>query len=284
MCINYNMCHKKGNNGMDANRLYYEQEDYCSDINMVRFQEIIDNFYQSVGLNFDKLVTADINSDEPIEKFFYIRYLVMTVFKKYREEFFKVIEESGYNLNSELIDVMKLLGQQTNLRYAQDIIQYVLENPYVDEVMNEGPKITVKSERLGDRSFYSAKAYLSDNLPARTILMGNLDHRCHQISTELIEEVPNSKIVTSLLPSYFEGTYYHSYIKDEGMTIDAVNHIVMPHNSYDDLFQPQVITELSKNELYIEYLQAINDGYVKYSDGFYVPVAVALSKQLKGGK
>ena len=75
---------------MDANRLYYEQEDYCSDINMVRFQEIIDNFYQSVGLNFDKLVTADINSDEPIEKFFYIRYLVMTVFKKYREEFFKV--------------------------------------------------------------------------------------------------------------------------------------------------------------------------------------------------
>ena len=44
------------------------------------------------------------------------------------------------------------------------------------------------------------------------------------------------------------------------------------------------ITELSKNELYIEYLQAINDGYVKYSDGFYVPVAVALSKQLKGGK
>ena len=121
------MCHKKGNNGMDANRLYYEQEDYCSDINMVRFQEIIDNFYQSVGLNFDKLVTADINSDEPIEKFFYIRYLVMTVFKKYREEFFKVVEESGYNLNSELIDVMKLLGQQTNLRYAQDIIQYVLE-------------------------------------------------------------------------------------------------------------------------------------------------------------
>lgn len=270
---------------MDASSLYLKNEEHSADINLVRFQQFIDDFYQAIGFNLDRLVTSDIHSDDPSEKFYYIRYLVSTYLKKYREEFYRVLELSGYNLQSEMIDVMKLLGEQTNLKYARDVVEYVLENPLIDAVETDGPKIIVKSDKLGDQAFYSARAYLSDNIPARTILMGNLNHKCHQISVELLSELKNALIVTSLMPSYFEGTYYHSYVKDNGMTIDAVNHIVMPHENYDKLFEPTIITELNKEELYKEYIDAISSGVVKQEDGFYMPVAVALSKQLRlGGK
>ena len=38
---------------MDANKLYYTQEDKTDEVNMIKFQEFLDLFYQTVGLNFD---------------------------------------------------------------------------------------------------------------------------------------------------------------------------------------------------------------------------------------
>ena len=270
---------------MDANKLYYTQEDKTHEVNMIKFQEFLDLFYQTVGLNFDKLVAADINSDDPIEKFNYLKYLVSTCFKKYREVFYEVLSGTNYNMKCEMIDAMKLLGQQTNLKYASDVIEYLLEHPYIDAIETAGPKIIVKSDYLGDQAFYSAREYLSDNLEARSVLIGDLTHRCHQVSLELLNVLKDHYLTTSLVPYYFDGAFYHSYIKDKNMTIDAVNHIVMPHEEYNKLFDQQEIISMNYEELYKEYISCINEGLIKEADGFYIPVAVTLAKQLrKGGR
>lgn len=269
---------------MSGNELYYQLEERSSDINLKRFQSFIDEFYSAIGHNLDSLVVGDIGTDEPTEKFYYLRYLVSTYLKKYINVFYEVLEKCGYNLKSEIIDNMKILGKETNIKYAFDVIEYVKLNPYVDDVIVSGEQIIVKSEKLGDQIFMGVKNYLSNNRGALRIVSGKIDHMCHTISTQLLDEIEDAKIVTSLLPSYFEGTYFHSYIVDkDDNVIDAINQIVMTRSDYEKLFEPEVVCELDKESLYKEYISAVKGGNICENDGFYMPVAVALDKRLSLG-
>jgi hypothetical protein len=271
---------------MGINELYYELEDKSADINLHKFQEFIDNFYNAIGNNLDKLVVSDIGSDCPIEKFYYIKYLVCTYLKKYREVFYQVLESTGYNMKSELIDMMKLMGKTNDAKYDGELLNYVLENPYVNCITFDGDVIIIRSDKLGDISFISPSTYFKNNSEALNIVNGKTDHLCHLVSSELLECVDNSKIITSLMPSYFEGTYLHSYIKDDkGFIIDGANQVVLLNDDYNRLFEPSIITECSKEELYKAYVEALKSGRVKESEGYYIPVAVALDKKLMlGGK
>ena len=69
------------------------------------------------------------------------------------------------------------------------------------------------------------------------------------------------------------------------MIIDSTNQFVMERDSFEELFTPSKIIEVEKDVLYRKYDEAIDSGRINKEDGFYIPVAVALDKQLRlGGK
>ena len=270
---------------MSANKLYYETEERFIEENYRVFRNFINEFYLNIGLNFDGILSHMADMNDPVSVFNGLKCLILFNFPQYKDEFYKMLEEKGYDMKFEIMDAIRALASLKNVSSVHPYIFEAKQSPYIDDVEVLSNGITIKSERFGDFSFNGTQNYFKDNSEVmRLFTSGDLTHKCHQFSLELASELPQDKIITSLLPIYFKGTYYHSYLIDpEDNIIDGVNHTVMKKDEFDELFRPEEIIRYSYEEMYQEYIKGLSDGTISESDKFHIPVAVSLSKKL-GGK
>lgn len=106
---------------------------------------------------------------------------------------------------------------------------------------------------------------------------------CHNASWKVIQYLKNASLITELLPYYFEGTFYHSVVRDaNGMIIDLANSAVYNEEIRKKLYHGQIICETKKG-----YLEKKLDEAIRFSskedieEDFSKPLLLALHKQLK---
>lgn len=270
---------------MEASKLYYETEERFIEENYRLFVKFVNDFYTTVGLDFDMIISQIANMDDPVSVFNALKNIIIFNFPKYKEEFYKLLESYNYDMRFEIMDAITAMASLRNVSIVHPYVYEAKQSPYIDDIEFSADRITVKSERFGDFAFKNAQNYFQDNENVRRLFnCGDLSNKCHQFSLELASELPQDKIITSLLPIYFKGTYYHSYLIDpEDNIIDGVNYTVMKKEDFDKLFRPEEIVCYTYDEMYQEYIKGLSDGTIYESDKFHIPVAVSLSKKL-GGK
>ena len=105
--------------------------------------------------------------------------------------------------------------------------------------------------------------------------------RCHMNVEALSSIFPKYYTISSLLESYYEGYYYHSYTYNqcENLVIDASSRIVCSKDDYDRLMCPQEIMRI-KNSKLSKYFKKI-DRYSRNTYEVSNVFGVALMMQLK---
>lgn len=154
-------------------------------------------------------------------------------------------------MESEIINAMDLIGKNTINRLDDDIKAYIMLSPYIQGISNNAGQITIHSDEYGDYTFMSALKRFEENPVATDLIRKYITNTmCHQMSWELMKYVDDATLVTSLLPSYFEGNYYHTYIEEkEGRVIDIANNIAYPQELTDYLFKAHVVLKTMKTDM-----------------------------------
>lgn len=237
---------------MGYNDIFYENEEKYMNLNQNQFKNFIELFRKETGIDASKLYEKEgIEKDDYISQFYYLKYIVYTYYPKFINVFFNLLDNCGYDLSSEIIEAMKLIGRNSTSILDEDIKQYILLSPYIDDITNNKGKFTIHSNDFGDYSFMSTKKYLENNKEAIKLIKGYYTALfCHQMSWEMMKYLDDASIITSLLPSYFTGTYYHTTIRNEdGIIIDIANESVFDDQTRDFLFKGKIICETKKEDL-----------------------------------
>lgn len=266
---------------MTLEELYHENEARRQAQERETFLQFVAEYHKvSSFWSVDSLFPANINYEEVIDNFYYLRYLVLTYEEKHLAHFFELLQKYGYYMERELFDMLKLVGKEDDL--TQDSIDLMLRSPFVQDIKVDSDEVKVTSERYGVFKVISAKNYFKDNINAQSLFSyGDVSHICHTLTATLLHEVDDSKIITSLLSSYFGGRYYHSYLRDKnGMIVDGANKIVLSESDFNRVLKPLKVIDCTRYELYQEYKRLLANNIISEETDLSLPLAVALSKQL----
>lgn len=202
----------------------------------------------------------DIPMDDYCKQFFLLKYIVNLYYPQYICKFFQRLEKSGFDVSSEVIDAMKLIGRNTTNTLCEEVKQYVLLSPYINGITIHQGIISIYSE-FGNFSFYSTRKYLQENQKALKMINDYITQgHCHHLSWQLLNYLEKANLVTSLLPAYFEGNYYHSVVRNQdGFIIDVANEIVYEEEMRDFLFKGHIVVETEKENLDKRLQEAILD-------------------------
>lgn len=247
---------------MGYSDIFYLKEEKFYLANQKLFKNFLDFFRRETGLDWQSLIAkTDIPVNDYRKLFYFLRQTIILNFPKYVPIFFKLLEDSGFDMSSEIIYAMKLIGKNTFDDLDEDLKQYILRSPIIDAVSSKKGKITIFSEEYGDYSFSSTKKYLYENKKALYLIQNYLTEGfCHQMSWEIMKYLNDASLITSLLPSYFEGEYYHTVIRDNnGLIIDSANEAVFDDDTRDFLFKGHDVVETKKIDLEYNLRQAIKD-------------------------
>ena len=84
-------------------RKFYDIEYQGLIANNKKFRELMDYFYDVIGVNLDDKILQEFNSREIVEMFFYLKVLVHGEYRKYLDVFYDILSNSGYDLQKEMI-------------------------------------------------------------------------------------------------------------------------------------------------------------------------------------
>lgn len=240
---------------MGYNDIYEENQGKYEISNRTIFSKLLAEFKKNTGLNIDHLTRAyAIDTSDSAKEFMFLKWVIFTYQQKYISYFYELLDSLGYDMFSEVIDTMKLIGKDSKETISPDVIEYALISPYIDGITihkSHAGLVTIHSEELGDYDFYPSRLYLQDNANALGLINDYLTAGfCHQISWHMMNHHDKCELITSLLPSYFEGTHYHTVVKlDSGMIIDSANEAVYDETTRDYLFKGKDICKTDKEDL-----------------------------------
>lgn len=247
---------------MGYSDIFYLKEERYYSINQRLIKRFLDIFKSETGLNWQSILEkTDIPTDDYRKIFFFLRYTIIMNCPKYIPIFFKILEDCGFDMSSEVIYAMKLIGKNTFNKLDCGLEHFILSSPVIDSVTNKDGNITIFSEEFGNYSFISTRKYLYNNKRALFLIQRYLtEGYCHNISWELMKYLEDASLITSLLPSYFEGEYYHSVVRNsDGLIIDSANNIVIDDETRDYLFKSNDVVETRKENLEERLKEAIKD-------------------------
>lgn len=240
---------------MGYREIYDEYQTQYEKSNRVKFRALLDVFKEETGLNIDDFAPVfQIDTTDAAKEFYFLRWFLFNHCNKYIPYFYELLESFGYDMFSEIIHTMTIIGEETDTIVDPQVIEYSKINPYIDNVtvdQNKGGLVTIYSEDLGDFSFYPSRVYLRNNADAlKAINDFETLRQCHQISWKIAPDIDKCELITSLLPSYFEGTHYHTVLRDDkGMAIDASNQAVYTEDTRDMLFKANDICTTKQEDL-----------------------------------
>lgn len=230
------------------------QEEYEKS-NRVKFRAFLNAFKEETRLNIDYLMNAyQIDKSDAACEFYFLKWALFNYSRQHIPYFFELLESFGYDMFSEVIDTMQLIGKDTQKSVDPEVTRYAMLSPYINGITvhnNKPGLITIHSDDLGDYSFYPSRVYLKDNEEAvKLINKYETSGFCHQMSWEMMNHLENGELITSLLPLYFEGTHYHTVLRDnDGLVIYPANEAVYSEDTRDILFKAEDVCTTKKEDL-----------------------------------
>lgn len=203
------------------------------------------------------------------------------------KKYYEIKKEVRGNLKSELLDCISDLCKGD----IQEKKQKWEKLPYIQEIIIGSPRILIVSE-FGNFSFIPAQAVLEEELRfiqdydrIRSAGMGtsvynsveslglynnrykpyekgNLDYKCHFATESLVKIYEKLIAVTCECQIRYAGCkWLHSYAYDpeRNMVIDLANRFVMPKEEYENLIEPTVLLEVSRQELLERTMEVIDE-------------------------
>lgn len=198
---------------------------------------------------------------------------------KYIFLFYQLLEKYHYNMREDYVSLVRLVGQNTSYCLPDNVRNFIMKAPYVDRIKDDLGYITIYSEKLGKITFYSTHKYFEDHRFVSSILRNNqVVRECHNISWKLMDFMPGSTLVTSLMPSTFSGTSYHTVIRDKkNLIVDAANSCVYAEENFHSLYQDQIICETKVEKIH----SALSETSLLEGRGMANAMVLALHNQQK---
>ncbi|MDE5631068.1 MAG: hypothetical protein K2I70_05655, partial [Bacilli bacterium] len=114
--------------------------------NRIKFKAFLDIFKKETGINISSLASVyNVDITDPAKEFYFLKWVLFIYNRKYIPYFYELLDNFGYDMFSEVIDTMKLIGKDTHKNVASDIISYALISPYVDEITVDNGKKGLKT-------------------------------------------------------------------------------------------------------------------------------------------
>lgn len=248
---------------MGYNDIYENHQGQYEKSNRVIFAKFLDTFKKETGLNMEHLLCAyQVDTTDPACEFYFLKWVLFNYSQKYLPYFYELLDSLGYDMFSEVIDTMKLIGKDSVDGIDNHVTAYAMISPYINgiTVHKETPGlVTIHSDDLGDYSFYPSRMFLKGNKDALYLINEYITAGCcHQISWHMMGHHEKCELITSLLPSYFEGTHYHTVVKlASGMIVDSANDAVYTDETRDYLFKGEDICKTDKEDLNLRLEEAM---------------------------
>ncbi len=231
--------------------MYVENEEKYTNINNQKFKKIIELFGLKTGLiKLD--VIKKYQDDYPyVELYYNLRDFVLTEHPEHIVLFYEILNQAGFSMEDDIFLAMRTIGSLSDSTIDKNIKDYFLLSPYIDDITVSNGKFNIFSNKFGEYSFYSTYHYLKNNTNAMDILKNYVvQSYCHHVSWELIKYLDDANLVTCLLPSYFEGNYYHTIICDKnGFYIDAAYGCVYDKKTGEKIFANKIVSDVKKDDL-----------------------------------
>lgn len=247
-----------------------KQEEQSSARNDLIAGKTIHEFTEYIGQNLLELFPEDILKSRNISVLYYLKWFLTTYSPKHLPILFYFLKENGYNMKGELIDSAKLLAKSRASEYDWDLREYVMKSPVIDDIeFNKNGEIRLCSDEIGDFTFKSMYSYWNDNQEIMAFLAKyEIDTFCHQLSWALSGMIPENNLITSKLPSYFEGNYFHTYLKliEDGLIFDPASYIVSSEENHRRIFAPNVISEINGQQKDFLYHKLVDESTLSKSE------------------
>ncbi len=241
-----------GGQFMTYTQICHEYENKYRFSNDVLFKRFLDEFCSISNID-RKLIAEDYGvMESDYTSFFWILHSYL--FNHLPEQipnFYRLLEKYQYNLNVDYVSMLRLTGHNIVDELEDNVKDFLMKTPYIEKVSSHQGQITIHSEKLGNITFFSTAKYFCNNHRVCYVLehFPSIED-CHNISWKLMSRMPKSTLITSLLPMPFEGTCYHTVVRNaDGMIVDAANGVVLEESFYHQLFQDEVIVETEDKDL-----------------------------------
>lgn len=274
---------------MDYESIFFEYEEQYTIKNNIRLKKVIDNFVKKVDIDIEEVKTIySVSENEILGLYCCLKDYLYYRYPSYLPCLYYFLKKSNFKIYYDYLDAILLLGENVNGYLEDDLKKFVLHSPFIDDIRYENGLIFLKINNGKEYSFYSTKDYFKNNSSVQYILKDKdfLVGNCHNASWKIIKHLGNVSLITELLPYYFEGTFYHSVVRDEnGMIIDLANNAVYSEEIRKKLYHGRIICETKKGYLDEKLEKAIRNSFQEdITDSFNEPLLLALCKQAQKRK
>lgn len=192
----------------------------------------IDNAYREISLLTNNSVGNNI-----------VAALTNPNIKKYEPEVEEILKKYGFNFKSFYAILFNRLAL-----YKQFPLYIYSNGLFIKEARREGDTMILDTKDGVFKAMEAAEIIDSKILGIR--LMKNiLDEDCHTVSQELTETL-DVDLHTSFCHGLFNNRYIHSYNKtSDGFVIDGSNNLVFDEEAFNELYNPTLISQMTKEEL-----------------------------------
>ncbi|MBQ9834529.1 MAG: hypothetical protein IJO33_04990 [Bacilli bacterium] len=160
--------------------------------------------------------------------------------KKYESEVEEILKKYDFNFKSFYATLFNRLAI-----YKQFPLYLYSSGLFIKEARREGATMILDTK---DGIFKAMEATETIDCKILNDRLANnmLKNECHSISQELTETLWFD-LCTSFCRGLFNNRYIHSYNKDiEGFIIDGSNNLVFDENSFNELYDPTLISQMTE--------------------------------------
>ncbi len=270
---------------MQVADVYMNNEGQYIDINDLSFKKVVNRFQLLTKLSFEELAYLFSGSHIRVDDYAsQVECLMMAVlgdpdYRKYQSVLYEILKYEGFNMRYELILYMRYLADIHKREITDKKIMDIKNSLQVKDLVYEQGKLIFDTRDYGEIVVEPILNYLNGqdeacNYVRREIMLGH----CNSISWDLLEYLDYARVVCSLLPTCFKGSYYHTYLKLDGQVIDAAGYMALSEEKFNCLFEPSEIYDLDKRSAHLEYSK-IKDKRLSY---YPEALAIAYSRQMRG--
>ncbi len=263
---------------MEFEEIFYQNEERYYDINNTKILAFINSFLAETNLYFPVCE----EEDNYYSLLFSLKDYVYTCYPEYISLFNQQLFDQGFSILHSLFYDMVTLGEHTNKKLPQVEKNKILLSPYIQQIHYENQKIYLEAMEK-TYSFYSIFDFFRTNFDAFSYIRKNrknLDGNCHNQSWKFIKFCSEqASLVTMLCPYLFQGSYYHSIIRDEcNHYIDLANSIVYDDTIREEVLKGKIIRETKKEDL-DSALELALEQFPDSLNSFSQPLVLALHKE-----
>lgn len=251
--------------------------------------KIIGEYEEKLGITYNFICASPFDKESEMLK--HVSQLIslmrgIPITSERGKILYDLLCKHNYNF---LLDIRETIGDLGNLsdpNNNKEVIDAALNSSVIDDIsFNSKDTFKIFSEQYGNFEFLLAREYYKDNQKLISYMNENklLGH-CHRNTEEMSFLFPDFYSITSLLVSFFEGFYYHSYSynREEDTVVDLCSNAIFTNECFNRLMEPTEIMRV-KNSKISKYYKKVNKNTQDISN-WSIIFRTALYMQLKNMK